>query len=203
MSYRFAQFTCQVWPLYLEKSKKSFLNIIIHILQIFTLSQKKINNNCCTAALAVQYCCLILPIVCIALVLRLGYRRYRRSWCWYGYVEACGSGLLRHWAEFQHRVVYFATDLCLKRLEACTDAEGGHSEHLLWRCLPDIPVATHHYRFFSEPPTTTHNWLFLEPPAFERTQQTFSLMKKLGNLQASVVTFSGGGKRITVCFLLR
>jgi len=70
--------------------------------------------------------------------------------------------------------------------------------------LPDIPVATHHDRFFSEPPMTTHNWLFSEPPTFERTQQTFSRMKKFCDSQVSVVTFSGGvGKWITVCILLR
>ena len=44
---------------------------------------------------------------------------------------ACGSGLLQHWAEFQHSVVYYATDQCRKRLEACINAEGRHSEHLL------------------------------------------------------------------------
>jgi len=49
---------------------------------------------------------------------------------------------------------------CRKRLEACINADGGHSAHLLWHCLPDIPVATHHNGFFSEPPTITHNWLF-------------------------------------------
>ena len=76
--------------------------------------------------------------------------------------------LVATWAEFQHSVVYCATDQCRKRLEACTNAEGGHSEHLLWRCLPDIPVATHHNRFFSEPPTTTHNWLSWDPPTSER-----------------------------------
>jgi len=70
--------------------------------------------------------------------------------------------------------------------------------------LPDIPVATHHNRFFSEPPTTTRNWLFSELPAFERMQQTFGQMKKFWNSQVSVVTFSGVvGKWIAVCFLLR
>ena len=52
-----------------------------------------------------------------------------------------------------------------KRLEAwqaCISAESGHSEHLLWHCLPDIPVATHHNRFFWEPPMITHNWLSSE-----------------------------------------
>jgi len=28
-------------------------------------------------------------------------------------------------------VVYHATEQCRKRLEACINAEGGHSEHLL------------------------------------------------------------------------
>jgi len=42
----------------------------------------------------------------------------------------------------------------------------GHFEHLLWRCLPNIPVATHHNRFFSEPPMPTHNRLFPKPPTF-------------------------------------
>jgi len=203
MSYRFVHFTCQMWPLYLEKSKKIvFEYYYSYTSDIYVISEENKQQllycsfSCSILLFNTSYC-LHSPST------TSGYRRYRRSACWYGYVEACGSGLLRHWAEFQHRVVYYATDLCLKRLEACTNAEGGHSEHLLWRCLPDIPVATHHYQFFSEPPTTTHNWLFLEPPTFERTQETFSLMKKFGNLQASVVTFSGGGKRITVCFLLR
>jgi len=58
--------------------------------------------------------------------------------------------------------------------------------------LLDIPVAMHHNRFFSEPPTTTRKWLFSEPPMLESTQQTFSQMKKFCNSQVSVVTFSGG-----------
>jgi len=57
--------------------------------------------------------------------------------------------------------------------------------------LPDIPVAIHHNRFFAEPPTTIHDWLFSEPPTLERTQQTFSQMKKFCNSQVSVVIFSG------------
>jgi len=28
------------------------------------------------------------------------------------------------------------------------NAESSHSEHLLWHCLPGIPVTTHHNRFF-------------------------------------------------------
>jgi len=96
------------------------------------------------------------------------------------------------WQIFQHSGVNYATDQCQKILEACINAKGGHSEHLLWRCLPDIPVATHHNQFFSKPPTTTHNWLFSEPPTSERTQQTFSQMKKFCNSQVGVMTFLGG-----------
>jgi len=55
--------------------------------------------------------------------------------------------------------------------------------------------------FFSEPPTTTHNWLFSQLSTSERTQQTFGQMKKFRNSQVSVVIFSGGvGKWITDCF---
>jgi len=57
-------------------------------------------------------------------------------------------------------------------------AEGGHSEHLLWRCLSDIPVATHYHWFFSEVPMSTDKWLFSEPPTFKEMQQEFSQMKK-------------------------
>jgi len=117
---------------------------------------------------------------------------------WYVRVEACRQQIFTTWAEFQHSVVYYATERCRKRLEACINAERGHFEHLLWHCLPDIPVATHHNQFFSEPPTTTHNWLFSEPPKSERTQQTFSQMKKFRSSQVSVVS-----KYITDCFIVR
>ena len=93
----------------------------------------------------------MLAIICIALVLRLwhatGGARVLIWTCW-----GLRQWLVVTWAEFQHSVVYYATDQCGKRLEACINAEGGHSEHLLWDCLPDIPVVTHHNRFFSEPP---------------------------------------------------
>jgi len=42
-----------------------------------------------------------------------------------------GKGIFATWAEFQHSVVYYATERCRKRLAACINAEGGHSEHLL------------------------------------------------------------------------
>jgi len=112
--------------------------------------------------------------------------------------------LVATWAEFQHSVVYDATDQWRKRLEACIHAEGGHFEHLLRHCLPGISIATCHNQFFSEPPTTTHNWLSSEPPTFEGMQQSFSQMTKFCISQVSLVAFSGGvGKWVTVCFLLR
>ena len=182
-----------------EIQKKSFFQHYYSYTSDY-LHQKKTNSNCCTAALAVYL-----------LLFTASYYLHSPSTAsgaeeecmyWYRHVEAYSSGLLRHWAEFQYNVVYYATDHCWKRLEACTNAEGGHSKHLLWHYLPDIPVATHHNQFFSEP-LTTHNWLFSEFPAFERMQRTFSQMKKFCNSQVSAVTFLGGvGKWITVCFLL-
>jgi len=132
----------------------------------------------------------MLPIICIALVPRLGHATEgARVLMW----TCCGlwQRLVATWAEFQHSMVYCATDQCRKRLKACINLEDGHSEHLLWHCLPDIPISTHHSRF-SQPPTTTHNWLFPEPPTLERTQQTFSQMKKFCTSQVSVVTFQVG-----------
>ena len=43
---------------------------------------------------------------------------------------SCGlrQRLVATWAEFQHSVVHYVTDQCRKRLEACINAEGGHSE---------------------------------------------------------------------------
>jgi len=62
-------------------------------------------------------------------------------------------------------------------------------------CVLQLQLFTyccHHNGFFSEPPTTTHNWLISEPKTSERMQQTFSQMNKFCNSQVSVMTFSGG-----------
>jgi len=102
----------------------------------------------------------MLPTICIALLLRLGHAtggaRVLICTCW-----GLRQRLVVTWAEIQHSVVYYVTDQCRKRQQAYIHAEGGHSEHLLWHFLSDIPIATHHSRLFSEPPTT-HNWLFSE-----------------------------------------
>ena len=72
----------------------------------------------------------MLPIICIALVLRLGHAtggaRVLIRTCF-----GLRQRFVATWAEFHHNVVYYATDQCRKRLEACIGAEGGHSEHLL------------------------------------------------------------------------
>ena len=57
--------------------------------------------------------------------------RYRRSACIDMDVLDVRQGLVVTWAKFQHNVVYYATEQCRKRLEACIHAEDGHSEHLL------------------------------------------------------------------------
>ena len=72
---------------------------------------------------------------------------------------SCGH-LVATRAEFQQSMVDNAVDQCRKRLQACIRAKGGHFEHVLQRCLHDIPFATHHDQFFSEPPMPTHKGLF-------------------------------------------
>jgi len=67
----------------------------------------------------------MLPVICVALVLRQGHATGGSRV--YGDVEVCGSGLLQHGLNF-------STAWCtmrLIRLEACINAEGGNSEHLL------------------------------------------------------------------------
>ena len=61
-------------------------------------------------------------------------------------VDACGSGLLRHGLNFS--AAWLLCDWSVSKKTGCINAKGGHSEHLLWHCLPDIPVATHHSRFY-------------------------------------------------------
>ena len=93
----------------LGNPKSHFSTLLFIYFGLFTLAQKKTSFNCCSAPLLFTYCCLVLPITCIALVRRLGHDTGGR-------VEACGSGLLRRGlnAEFQHSVVYYATERCGK-----------------------------------------------------------------------------------------
>ena len=161
----------------LGNPKVIFQHYYSYTLDLYTLPQKKTSSNCCTAAIAV-YLLLFSASYYLHSPSTASGACYRRSTCIdmlrlvaaaccdMGWISA-ERGVLCNWSVS-------------KRLEACINAEGGHSEHLLWHCLPDIPGMSGkqcHNRFFSEPPKTTHNWLFSEPPTFERTQQTFSQMK--------------------------
>jgi len=101
--------------------------------------------------------------------------------------------LVATWAEFQQIVVDCAVDQWRKRLEACIYAEGGHFEHLLWRCLLDIPVATRHNRFFSEPSVFGGTQHYLQSD-----QKSFAFYKVVRWHFSGVV-----GKGVKVCFLMR
>ena len=153
------------------------------------------------------YCCLVLPITCIALVLRLGHAtggaRVLIWTCW-----GLRQRFVAIWAELQHSVVYYT----IMRL---ISVEKGW-KHVLTRtvvtlntccdtaCLTfQLPhITTGSFQNHRRQPTTGS--LRSEPPTLERTQQTYSQMKNFCSSQVSVGTFSGGvGKWITLCFLLR
>jgi len=105
-----------------EIQKSHFSTLLFIYFRIFTLSQKKINSNCVLQLQLFTYCCLVLPIICIALVLRLehatrGARVLIRTCC------GMRQRLFATWATFLHSVMYYATDQCRKRLEACINIE--------------------------------------------------------------------------------
>jgi len=156
----------------LGNPKKSFFNIIIHILQIIYITSE--SKPIATVVLQFQlftYCCLVLPVICIALVLHLGHAtggaRVLIRTCW-----SLRQRLVATWAEFQHSVVYNATDHVKKDWK-----------HVLMQkvvtlntscdiaCLKTGTFQSHRWQ--------PHNWLSSEPPTFERTQQTFSQIKKV------------------------
>jgi len=90
------------------------------------LPEKKTNSNCGTAALAVYLLLFSASYYLNSPSTAVG-ACYRRS----AGIDTDMRQLVATWAEFQHSVVYYATDQCQKRLEACINTEGGHSEHLL------------------------------------------------------------------------
>ena len=124
--------------------KSHFSTLLIIYFRLCTLPQMKINSNCCTAALAV-YLLLFSASYYLHSPSSASGARYRRSACMLWARWGLRQRLVATWAEFQHSVVCCATDQYRKRLEACINAEGGHSEYLLWRCLSDD-----HNRFFSD-----------------------------------------------------
>jgi len=171
-----------------EIPKSHFSTLLFIYFRLFTLPHKKTNCNCCTAALSV-YLLLFSASHYLHSPSNACGARYRRSAC-------IDIDVLRLAAAVCCDIgLNFSTAWCTTRLNCVEkdwkhiNAEGGHCEHLLWHCLPNSPVATHHNQFFSEPSTTTQNWLYSEPPTFERTQQTFSQVKKFCISQVSVVTF--------------
>jgi len=71
--YRFVQPTCEMWPLYLGKSKK----VIFQHYYSYTSDYLRYLRRKQIATVVLQlwlfyYCCLVLPIICIVLLLRLG-----------------------------------------------------------------------------------------------------------------------------------
>ena len=93
-----------------EIQKKSFFNIIIHILQIIYVSSEENESNCCSAALAVYLLLLKASYYMYSPSTASG-ARYRRSTC----VDIDVLRLFATWAEFQDSVVYYATEQCRKK----------------------------------------------------------------------------------------
>jgi len=101
--------------------KGHFSTLLFMYFRLFTLPQKKTDSSCYNAALAVYFLL------------------FSASYYPHSPITACGGGcvlirtcfcscqrLVATWTEFQHSVVYYATDQCRKRLESCVNAEGGH-----------------------------------------------------------------------------
>jgi len=184
-----------------EIQKCHFSTLLPIYFRLFTLLQKKTNSNCCTAALAV-YLLLFNASYYLHSPSTASGACYRRSACIDIDMLRLAAAACCDVGWISASVVYCAPDQCRKRLEACIHAEGGQSEHLLWHCLPDIPVATRHNRFFSEPPIATHKWLSSEPPAFEKCNKP-SVRWKTFAFHRLVAFWGGMSKWITVCFLVR
>ena len=148
-----------VATLHWEIQKRHLSTLLFIYFRLFTLAQKKTSSNCCSAALSVYLLLFSASYYRHSpIALRLGHATGgARVLIW----TCCGfrQQLVVTWAEFQHSVVYYATERRRRSLEAYINAEGGHFEHFLWHCLPDIPTAIHHDGFISESLTTTHNWL--------------------------------------------
>jgi len=103
-------------PLYLGKSKRVIFS--------------KTSSNCYSVALAV---CLLLFSASYYLhsPSTASGARYRRSACIDMDVLRLAAAACCNMDEFQHCMVYYATDQCRKRLETCINTERGHSEYLL------------------------------------------------------------------------
>jgi len=79
------------------------------LLQIIYVTSEENNSNYCTTALAVYLLLFNVPIICIALLLSLGHATGgARVLIWT--CKDLRQRLVATWAEFQHSVVYYATD---------------------------------------------------------------------------------------------
>ena len=144
----------------------------------------------------------MLPIICTAPVLRLGHAtggarvliwtRFAAAACWeVGWISAQRS-VLCDWTVSTKDWKYVFMQKVVRLNTWCNVA-------CLTFQLPRITTGSFQSNRWQ---TTTCSLQSLQ--RFQRTQQTFSRMKKFCNSQVSVVTFSGGvDKSITDCFLVR
>ena len=99
-----------------EIQKKSFSTISFIYFRLFTLPQKKTNSNCSTAALAVHLL-LFSASYYLHSPITVPEARYRRSAARVLIRTSWGlqQRLVAMWAEFQHTVLFYATDQCRKK----------------------------------------------------------------------------------------
>ena len=129
-----------------------FSTLLFIYFRLFTLPQKKTNSNHCNAALAVYLlfsasCYLHSPSTASA-------ARYRRSACidmdMLRLAACCDTG------EFQHSVVYYATDQCRRECECSFRPRGRRPvSHLLWSALfaLTLTAVAHDWRPWRHRPT--------------------------------------------------
>ena len=173
--------------------QKSHFSASLFIYSRFTLPQKKTNSSCCTSTETLGV--YLLSFSASYYLLSPGAASgacYRRSVCIatdmlsLAAVACCDIG----WILAQR--VYYVTDQCQKRLEACITAEGGHSEHLLavtlLACqLPQITTGS--FQSHQWQPTTGS---LQSLQCLKEHNEPSSQMKRFWNSQVSVVIISGG-----------
>ena len=157
-----------------------FSALLFTHLRSFTLSQKKTNSNCCTAALAV-YLLVFSASYYLHSPSTASGARYMRSACIYmDMLRLVAAACVRHGLNFSTawctmRLISIEKDwkhVSVQKaitLNTCCDVA------CLTFQLPHITSGS--FQSHRRQPTTY--WLSSEPPTFERTQQTFSQMNKV------------------------
>jgi len=107
----------------LGNAKSHFSTSLFICFRLFTLAEKKTSSSCCCAALAV-YLLLFSASYYLHSPSTASGARYRRSKC-------IDVDMLRQGLNFSTAWCTMRLISVKKRLEACINAEGGHSEHLL------------------------------------------------------------------------